>query len=415
MKKEFIAIRHKETTARVQASQIDAVRVKDIVKKGVRVYEGGKIGISGAIGNTAESILLENAVQNLSTGIDYPYPLSQDKPDHRNYNEEPMSSQELLAHAESVLATLREEYPDFSFSEFISTTELNYQMRNSEGLDLEYKDAYFTLNLILKEKKTANLFDGAVVCESRRFDPERFWTFNRAFLEAYRNKVELPEGEILPIFTLGTDTLLGFLTRSLNGERYATGSSIFSSKIGQQLFSDRVTLELNRDPRNYFHPFFDMEGVVLPQDCIPLIEKGKLARVLTDKKTAHLYNLEHTGAATGEYDDLPSIDGSRYASLPLTFRTDARDIPVALQGKPAIFAFVSSGGDFTPDGSFAAPVQIGFLFDGERIIGKLPEFTMRSHLSKMLGEDYIGTFDNNAFYLGDIPSQLQGYYMTIMR
>lgn len=40
---------------------------------------------------------------------------------------------------------------------------------------------------------------------------------------------------------------------------------------------------------------------------------------------------------------------------------------------------------------------------------------MRSHLNAMLGEDYIGTFDNTAFYLGDIPSQLQGYYMTIMR
>jgi len=38
-----------------------------------------------------------------------------------------------------------------------------------------------------------------------------------------------------------------------------------------------------------------------------------------------------------------------------------------------------------------------------------------SHLDKMLGEDYIGTFDNTVFYLGDLPSQLQGYYMTIDR
>ncbi len=40
---------------------------------------------------------------------------------------------------------------------------------------------------------------------------------------------------------------------------------------------------------------------------------------------------------------------------------------------------------------------------------------MRSHISKMLGEDYIGTFDNTVFYIGDLPTQVQGYYMTIMK
>lgn len=79
----------------------------------------------------------------------------------------------------------------------------------------------------------------------------------------------------------------------------------------------------------------------------------------------------------------------------------------------AILVVVSSGGDFTPDGSFAAPVQVSFLFDGERIIGKLPEFTMRSNVYKMLGEDYIGTFENKHLYLGE-QTILQGYYMTIV-
>ncbi|NLJ59932.1 MAG: hypothetical protein GX338_03180, partial [Firmicutes bacterium] len=76
MKKEFITIREKETAARVQNTRINAVRTKNIVKKGVRVYANGNIGISGAIGEVAEETLVENAVRNLSTGICYPYPLS---------------------------------------------------------------------------------------------------------------------------------------------------------------------------------------------------------------------------------------------------------------------------------------------------------------------------------------------------
>ena len=59
---------------------------------------------------------------------------------------------------------IRKEYSDFDFSETVSTNEITIEMRNSEGLDLEYKDAYFSLGLILREKKSANLFDGLIMC-----------------------------------------------------------------------------------------------------------------------------------------------------------------------------------------------------------------------------------------------------------
>jgi PmbA protein len=387
--------------------------LKDITKKGVRVYTDGKIGISGAVGDASEAFLLESAVQNLSAGIEYPYPLTSDLKDHRSYNTTPMSSQELLDHAEEILAVLRKEYPDFSFSEYIATNEIRVQMRNSEGLDLEYQDAFFVVQLILKERTTANLFDGGLVCQSRQFDLDPFLCFNRDFLEAYRNKVELPKGDFLPVFTMDTSSLNGFLGRALHGERFAKGSSLFSGKLGKELFSERVNLDLLRDPQRSLRPFFDSEGIVLPEDRLSVIERGRLTRVLTDKKTAQIYDLPHTGSATGAYDDPPSIDGAHGQSL--FFRTDSQDIAGFLNGQPAIFTFICSGGDFTADGRYATPVQVSFLFDGERLLGKLPEFTMRSHIDKMLGQDYIGTFDNTSLYLGDIASQLQGYYMTIMR
>ncbi|HCX78396.1 MAG TPA: hypothetical protein DG577_03180, partial [Firmicutes bacterium] len=152
MKQEFIVIRTKETAVKIQNSQINAVRLKDIVKKGVRVYENGKIGIAGAIGDIAEGTLLENAVQNLTAGIGYPYPLSTENKEHRCYNDKPMTAEDLLALSESVLDTLRQEYSDFSFSETIAAAEIVQQMRNTEGLDLEYKDALFSIGLILKDK-----------------------------------------------------------------------------------------------------------------------------------------------------------------------------------------------------------------------------------------------------------------------
>jgi PmbA protein len=413
VKKEFITMRIKESAARVQNSEVTAVRVKDITRKGVRVYQDGKIGIAGVVGDAPEDVLLQGAMQNLNAGIAYPYPLTQNLKDHRCYNEQPMSSQELLEQAEGVLQILQKDYPDFAFSESISSIEQIVQMRNSEALDLEYKDAVFALSLILKERATANLFDGALFCLTRNFDPDKFWDFNRSFLEAYRNKVELPEGDVLPVFMWDLSVLQSFLGRALHGERFARGSSLFSGKLGEQLFAEKVTIELNRDPATRIKPFFDTEGVVIPNDRLALVENGRLTAVLTDKKTADTYGLAHTGAATGDYDDPPTIDGAHGGSL--SFKTDSEDIAAVLQGRPAVFALLCSGGDFTADGSFATPVQVSFLFDGERLLGKLPEFAVRSNLFRMLGEDYIGTFENTGLYFGEIQTQLQGYYMTIVR
>lgn len=408
MKREFITITNKETAAKIVNSKIDAIRVKDIVKKGVRVYENGNIGISGAIGTISDETLVDQATDNLEASIAYPYDLEANKKDHRIVSDLNMSSESLLETAQEILEELNKTHDGFWFSEKISVNEVTYTYKNTEGLDLLYSDSWFELGLILKEKSSANLFDGFIQYIGRSFDKEAFWAFNNDYLKAYSNKVDLPDGEKLPVFMIEPHELLGFMNRSLNGERYATGSSIFSGKIGEKLFNDKITLGQNFNPSKTFAPHFDSEGVVLEEDQCSLIESGKLVRVFTDKRTAAEYNLPHTGAASSAYDGIPSLAGTR-----LRFETDTSEIKTVLNGKPAILVVASAGGDFTPDGSFAAPIQVSFLFDGEKIIGKLPEFSIRSHLFKMLGEDYIGTFDT-PFYIAE-NSQLHGFYMTISR
>ncbi|MDW7662763.1 MAG: metallopeptidase TldD-related protein [Bacillota bacterium] len=408
MKTEFITIRNIETTAKIVGTKVDAVRIKDIIKKGVRVYDNEKIGVSGAIGDIPDNVLVEKAVENLSTGIEYPYDLEKELVDHRKYSELSMSGEDLLEVTEEILEELRKNYDQFLFSEKISVKEMIVQMRNSEGLDLEYKDAWFELGLILKENSSANLFDGHIQYFGRTFDKQKFWDFNKGYLDAYDKKAELPAGEKLPVFVMDDSELNGFLNKSLNGERYANGSSVLSGKLGEQLFNEKINFGQNYDSKMTFEPFFDNEGVVLENDRLSLIGKGKFINVFTDKKTAATYDLPHTGAADGAYDGVPNLTMTQ-----LKFETDSADLKTAMNGQMGIFVVVSAGGDFTPDGSFAAPVQVGFLFDGERFIGKLPEFTMRSNLWTMLGEDYIGTFDN-PFYIGE-NSQVHGYYMTIVR
>ncbi len=410
MKKEQITIKTRETALKIQNTSVNAVRIKDIVKKGVRVYDQDKIGIAGSIGESSEEELFNQAKQNLTAGIPYPYALSGDRKDHRNYQKEVPSSDDLLMKTEAILKMLREEYSDFDFSETIRTQHITHQMSNSEGLDLEYRDAWTSLGFIFKTKKSVNLFDGFLSYEGRTFVMEEVFASSRMMLGAYRKPLELPEADTLPVAMLHFKELNHFLCKSLNGENYATGSSIFSGKLQEKLFSDKIRLEQNRDPRYHAEKFFDAEGSVLPEDKCLLIENGQLLKVLSDKKTSALYRLPHTGSASGSYDDIPTLSGA-----PLRFATDSSDLKSALNGQLAILVMISAGGDFTSDGNFAAPVQASFLFDGTRLLGRLPEFSIQSNVYQMLGKDYIGTFDNTMFPLGDFPSQLQVYRMKVKR
>lgn len=63
----------------------------------------------------------------------------------------------------------------------------------------------------------------------------------------------------------------------------------------------------------------------------------------------------------------------------------------------AVAIVIASGGDFTAEGVFGTPVQLAFLTDGEKLIGRLPELKLSGELYSMFGEDFIGKSKDKAF------------------
>ena len=57
----------------------------------------------------------------------------------------------------------------------------------------------------------------------------------------------------------------------------------------------------------------------------------------------------------------------------------------------AVYVVVASGGDATPDGHFATPVQMAYLMEGGKLVGRLPDLSISGDFFDMFGKDYIGT------------------------
>ena len=394
MIKEKYTNRVKEISVNIVQTDIDSVRKKDILKTGLRVYDKGYIGVAGAMGKADEEDLERRAIDNLSLKIPYPCEPSENLKMHLDYREDIFSDEEFVREADEVLKVLRDEFSDFTFSNKMYLFEMETGLTNDLGLDLLHRDRLLTVEFVIKEKASANVFDAFAIYATRQYNREELLNIIREELTAYRNPVKLSEEGKLPVVFMDFDMVpVSKLIDELNGYKLGTGASLFKDFIGEKKFNENFTFYQSAEKEDLrFIEFFDAEGVVNEGFKYALIENGRIMSPYTDKKTAHKFNLPLTGSAVGEYDKVPSLS-PRYFKV----KSSDKTLKELLNGEMAVAVVIASGGDFTAEGVFGTPVQLAFLTDGERLIGRLPELKLSGELYSMFGEDFIGKSKDKAF------------------
>ena len=384
---------YNEISINIVQSNIESIRKKDITKTGFRVYENDFIGIAGAVGNVNEAELEKGAIENLKLEIPYPYEVSTNMIKSVDYRKEILSNEEFVKEVEELLEILRQEFPDFIFSNKIYIQEFETKLTNDGGLDLSHIDRIFVMSIVIKEKSSINVFDGFFSYIDREYDRDIILDNIREVLTAYKNEVKLPKVGKLPVIFTEYDSLpLMKIINEMNGYKVGTGASLFTDFIGEKKFSDKFTLYQSAEEEDLIvTEFFDAEGVVNPDFIYTLIEKGKIITPYTDKKTAAQFNLPLTGSASADYDKVPSLEPKN-----LKVKTSDKSLKELLNGELGVLVYIASGGDFTQEGVFGTPVQLAFLTDGEKLLGKLPELKVSGELYSMFGEDYIGKSKDKA-------------------
>lgn len=376
----------KETSVNIVNSNIESVRVKNDIKTSLRVYKDGVIGVTGAIGKYNEDELEKQAIEGLKQNISYPYDISKDRKETIDKRLKIIKDEELVNEVDELLGCLSKQHPEFIFSNKINLTETNTRLSNDKSLDLQYGDKAISVEILFKHKNSANLMDGFIAAEERRYDRNLLLKESEIILNGFNNKVDLPKNKMYPVLFATYDAPTFKLINDLNGNVFGTGSSLFSNKIGQKIFGENFTFYQSLNPDDVMNkPFFDAEGVVNDNYRYTLIENGVLKAPYTDKKTARKFNLPLTGSSASLYDGVPTI-----SSLSYKVKESNRTLKELIGGDMAILTMVTSGGDFTSKGDFATPVQLAFLFDGEKILGRLPEIQFSSNIYDMFGSGFRG-------------------------
>ncbi|HBH94582.1 MAG TPA: hypothetical protein DDX91_02450 [Ruminococcaceae bacterium] len=390
MEKEVLTAKYQSVSLNVTANKIDSYRRKDEIQNTVRVYDSGKIGIAGSLGDLDENALTEEAKKALDYGIEYPCKLDStvktvDK------SKEIVKLQNFIPQMQRLLDRLAVECPKFAVSNKIKLQHHENTYKNSMGADLLSLTDFLTMTLIFQDKGSGNLFDCCYEGDIIDYDEDQVIADCKKMYDAFYNPVDIEEGEY-PVFMV-SDRFFYTVGRHLCAPFYASGGSLVGGKLGERIFNEKLTCCNDKNPEsNPYACFFDDEGQTAPDNYRqPLIKDGVLTNVLTCKGLSQSFDLPDAATGTADYDGVPSF-GYEGVWLKPTAQSAFELAP-----ERGVLAVMASGGDMTPDGHYATPLQLSYLVEKGEIVGRLPDISVSGNFFELLGNDYLGAVQKPFF------------------
>ncbi len=389
--REKLEIRNKEYTIKVAANKIAGMRTKETISRAARVFREGKIGTAVARGEVDFQELIKTAESNLNLGLTYNYILPENRIYYKDFTESypVLGMDDVINLSKEILRALTERYDGFTFSHNISSEVTSTLLENNRGLSLYENHQIFSCSLLFKEKGGANVIDGYVYYfTSASPDLTDFYSYTEDFFNAYSKKVEIEGGDYPVIFAElePQEMILEFFKETLNGKRYYEGSSLLSGRLGERLFSESLTLfdSCLLPEYGYIRPF-DLEGVIRETPDLVLIDNGRLSQVVLDISNATKFRKTTTGNAFRGYKDNPHIDFNL-----LRLKPGEKLLREIVNGKRVIVPIIASGGSYTDKGDFATPVQLAFVYEDGRLIGRAPQLEISGSFLRLFHEGLLG-------------------------
>ncbi|MCQ2495278.1 MAG: metallopeptidase TldD-related protein [Lachnospiraceae bacterium] len=388
--RERLTTINESTEIKYQEGKKVAVSKNKKISNSFRVYKNDCVGISYQLGEVKDEDGFARAEKALERQRPYPFGLESGVR-HRDKTESSISDSELVEIAEECMGYLNRTYPDYSFHGTVMWESQLSTRTNDMGMDYSNKDAAINVGFDFKHKDSKDISDGEFHFSLRKYDNKVFFKMADDYLANFRKMVDFPDEIIIDEQYYG---IVGTLGNHLSGENISRKTSLLADKVGEKVFADGFTLTHDvTDKECWFNPFWDGEGVTFKDDKLVLIQNGKILTGYADKRDAARFGINHTGPAYADYTDIPGAGG-------LNMRIDRSDKTVKelLDGRYAVIPVMSYGGGFNEKGEYTMPVHASLLFDGEKVLGKLPPFTIISNMFDIYGKDFIGVSADQPIY-----------------
>lgn len=395
MEREYLQNKSNVITLNITDGKVDSYREKEETQTTVRVYEDGKIGVAGALGDVSAEALEQQAVEKLAGGIPYPCKLNKGVKKSVLRTRPVVADKNLIPATKRLAKKVAAACPRFLVNGKTQASKASGCYKNSQGTELKFENNAFQIFFQVKDKDSSNIADayyGASVSKYGKKTEKKVVADMKMLHDAFfGEKVTLPNGKY-PMIIAPYD-VLGQIMKDVIAEYYISGGSLFSGKLGEKIFNEKLSIAVDRNPKtNRSAAFYDAEGEIAPNSRAFLIKDGVFEKVLTTKNTSAMFGLPLAKTAAAAYDGVPSI------GLPgLYVKSTAPDLQTLLGEEKAVLIAITSGGDITTEGVMGLPVQLAFLVENGKITARVSDFSASGNVKEVLGEDFVGVSKKDVF------------------
>lgn len=371
------------TEVKVQGNRIASIQTQNIQKSAGRIFKNGQIFSSAVVGNISPQLILEKTERPGNMGLSYDYDLP-NTPALQCHVKLEKSRETRTAAFKDFFEELHKDYPHLNLSGRYAinkgTTNFNSSYTGTLESSGEKNEGY----LLYKRFGATDFAEGFMTLEGQETDFKKL----RSQYEPLLNAVALTssiEAKKMPVLIFEYYDLFQRIARDIKPEKFHTGSSYLSKKLGENIFSSQITIQdISYAPQMGYFDRFDGEGVLHSNPVV--IDKGVFSKVLYDLRQGKKVGTSSTGNGLRSFDTGINCKPHNLSLAP--GKSPAwemiKDIPECL------VLIASYGGSITDQWEFSNPVQVGMLFRYGKAVGRVPSVSVKGLLSDMLGKDLIG-------------------------
>ncbi len=405
---DFLKFETQEHKVKIVGGEITAFRAKDISRTGARKFFEGKVSSASIVGAVDKASLLKKCDEHKEVAAKAEaVPRGNEKKQWNICKTVDLKSEALKA-ARHQTQLLADQLPNFIVTGQLTSTRNGIHYQNDLGANLELRYDQFGNDFQFRLKGSANIIDSFhFESSSEGFSTEGLdWQIE--LLQAFENEVTIKPGRHKVLMTPDY-TIMNKIGESLRVDSYSEGTALFSGKLGERLFSEKLNMsDLRNDSKRGALVPFDYEGTLASSDSVSLIKAGAIRSLISDLKNEARHGVQSTANGFRQYNSSVKLEFSSLAIDPghRTFKEILKD------AGDVIVTVMVVGGDLTSQGDYSSPIQLSFLSKGGKIVGRLPALSMSSHIQQMFGPQLLEVASNgpqvqstSPYYLSEVEIQ----------
>ena len=268
---DIFSINEKSSTTKAEAGKISATKNQQIQRHGVRRFENGKVFQTSRLGAATQDRLIADTKEWGGPGTAHEYGFANKSTESKSGI---VANEKYLQDFVEGLDLLNSQHPNFVFTGQCTVQQQSISLQSSYGLDLKTSGGLCEWYFTYQRNGSGNMIDGFLAETGAKVDIKKEIQTHSAFLKMQNKSVTVRNGT-MPVLFVEALQPLSKLLESFYIHKYSEGAALYSGKLGETLFSDKITLvDSAYDAQSGAIRFFDGEGTVRKED-LSLIEKGR--------------------------------------------------------------------------------------------------------------------------------------------